>query len=182
MYNKSNDYELLYLYKDGIERALELLYEKYGYLIEIIVSSYMPYGDKRIDLVQEGRIILFECIKGYREILGVTFYSYFYISFERRIRRLLKNNYYDEINILNEFDVCNIESNSKSYLVNSLEKIVNNDLDIISIDIFNKCIIGNYSLKEFSRINNLKYENVFYKYKKLCEYLKYKIKIAELLD
>ncbi|MCR5112691.1 MAG: hypothetical protein K6A63_02005, partial [Acholeplasmatales bacterium] len=93
MYIPHNDYELLYLYKEGNERALDILFYKYEHLIETVVNDYMPYGDSRPDMVQEGRIILFNCIKSFNEYIGVTFYSYFVIALRRKLYKLAKDNY-----------------------------------------------------------------------------------------
>ena len=48
-----NDYEILYLIKEGNEVALSFIFKKYEPYIWKIASAYHRYNDKREDLVPE---------------------------------------------------------------------------------------------------------------------------------
>ena len=79
MFVNYNDYELLYLIQDGEEKALHVLLKKYDTLIYTVVREMYPYGDKAYDLMQEGRMTLYNCIYKYSKAKEISFYSYFYI-------------------------------------------------------------------------------------------------------
>ena len=76
-YDCYNDYELLYLIKDGNEKAFNYFFQKYDCLIIKIAIDLYPQGDKQDDLVQEGRMILYDCIKNYDSSYGTPFFSFF---------------------------------------------------------------------------------------------------------
>ena len=58
-----NDYELIYLVNEGSERALNVLYQKYYIYIYKVAAKYIPRGDKKNDLIQEGLMLLNQSIK-----------------------------------------------------------------------------------------------------------------------
>ena len=61
-FDNYNDYELLYLIREGSEFALNYLFKKYDVLIYKIATSFYPKGDKFEDLLQEGRMVLYNSI------------------------------------------------------------------------------------------------------------------------
>ena len=62
-----NDYELIYYIKDGNEAALDFMIKKYEPLIKKLTTSFIRFSDKRDDLIQEGYLILMECIDKYND-------------------------------------------------------------------------------------------------------------------
>ncbi|MCR5231496.1 MAG: hypothetical protein K6B64_02515 [Acholeplasmatales bacterium] len=101
-YKFYNDFEMLYLIKEGNELAYNIMFLKYEkYIWKIVLESY-PYNSKNEDLVQEGRIVLHNCILGYNSYMNVSFFSYFTICLKRKIYREIKKPYYDGYLSLNE--------------------------------------------------------------------------------
>ena len=97
MFVNYNDYELIYLVNEGEYKALKVLFNKYSCLIEMKAREIYPYGDKINDLIQEGKIILYNCIRNYSEEYGVSFYSYFLISLRRKFNKEKAFDYYQPI-------------------------------------------------------------------------------------
>lgn len=160
-YQNYNDYELLYLIKEGSERALEILFEKYEVYISKIARGFIPYGDKCEDLIQEGRIVLFSCIKRYRDDFDVSFFSFVSISIKRCFYKLIKTDYYT-MPVLSE-DAANINLNvmHNEHNIYTGRRFFN---DEILIKLFDECIIGNTSLSYFGKKYGLSYNQVYYKY------------------
>lgn len=163
-----NDYELLYLITEGSEPALNLLYKKYDALIYKIAYSFYPYGDKRNDLIQEGRMVLYDCIKKYDSRYSVSFYSYFVISIRRVFARKKTSRYYDNYIFL-EFDDKLFVSNNEKSIYNDGKRFFTDELEI---NIYNECFIGGMSLKGFAKNNNIDYSRVYYKSKLMALRLK----------
>ena len=64
-YNNLKDEEIVSLIKQGDEKALSYLLEKYKNLVNIKVGKYFIIGAEREDIVQEGMIGLFKAIKNF---------------------------------------------------------------------------------------------------------------------
>ena len=185
MYINYNDYELLYLINDGNEKALNILFEKYDHLIRMLAKDYAPYGNRSLDLAQEFRMVLFNCVKCYKEYYHVSFYSYFLISVNRKAKRIIKNDYYHESLLLSEecLSYHYDSSSNNEFIIKSIVKLINNNYnEKIYLDIFYECIIGGISLKQYATDNNLNYANLYYKYKKLCNDIKEITKKHTILD
>ena len=91
-YKDYNDYELIYLIKEGNESALNFFFEKYEKYIIKVVESYIHYDEGlKEDYIQEGRIILYECIYRYDEDSNVSFFSYFTIILKRKLLKLIQS-------------------------------------------------------------------------------------------
>lgn len=193
MYLSYNDNELIYLYKDGNEKALDILLTKYSHFIVYYIESNYPYSNKKNDLIQEGRMVLFDCINKYKEDYDVKFYSYFRISLARKFYRLLADNYYDnnlylregyinEIYHENMISLDHFVEENKSDLIIIIEMQLKKILDKLELDIFRECILYNLPVKKYAKIHNLKYSNIYNKYKKICEIVKTIIIDNKLLD
>lgn len=88
LYQGWNDYELLYLIKEGSEKALNLMYLKYE---KFIIYKARSCGFKAFDLedcIQEGLLILTSAIKNYSVEYNKTFCKYFEIILLRHLWRL----------------------------------------------------------------------------------------------
>lgn len=163
-----NDYELLFLISEGSEPALILLYQKYEALIYKLANSFYPYGDKRDDLIQEGRILLFDCIYRYNTRQSTSFYSYFLISLRRTFQRKRKSSYYDSFVFLEDEKELPPSNSYKSVFDDGKRFFT----DPLEISIYNECYVGGMSLKAYAANNNLDYSRVYYKSKIMASRLK----------
>ena len=59
------DDELVMLAKQGNEKALEVILDRYKELVNMKVSKYFIIGAEREDIVQEGMIGLYKAVKNY---------------------------------------------------------------------------------------------------------------------
>lgn len=169
-YANCNDYELLYLIREGSEQALNLLYQKYYIYINKIVRSVNIPKYKKEDLIQEGVDVLFASIKNFNpDKFNKTFFNYFKFSLERRIYRLLSHStYYDSNIVLSDFvakDDYNIHSDKIMIYRSLLE-------DEIEIEIFEECLLEGLSLVAYAKKKGIPYKKIYYKSKCLCERLK----------
>ena len=150
-YRFYNDYELIYLVKDGDENALNVLFYKYERIAAKIIKSYIFDKIYFEDLVQEGRIVLYNCIYKYDESSTLSFYSFFIISFKRRLARLIVEQTYGKSIHVNEIYLSQLSDGytkkNKSYLVSGDAYFT----DDIYIELFNECLIRNVKLSVFAR-------------------------------
>lgn len=164
-----NDYEILYLIKDGNEKALEFMFKKYDIHIFKIASSLYFKSDKINDLIQEGRMVLYDCICRFNENQRVSFHAYFTICLKRTYYRLLKTDYYTGL-LVNEDDVpldklpdINKKSDYRgSYFFT----------DEFYIKLFDECLMGGLTISDFAKEHNISYNTAYYKYKRMVLTLK----------
>lgn len=181
MFEKFNDYELLYLIKEGNPKAFDLLIDKYQILSSVIANNYIQLEFDKDDMIQEGLLVLLDCIKNYNELLGVSFFSYFSISLKRKYGSMAKQTY---------VRMSSISYNSTFWLEEpnpyfSCKQIGNyiKEIDELLIDIFNKCMIGNLTLRDYARINNISINIVYKKYDLLKKEIKeYLYKYCDIVD
>ena len=87
---KYNDNELLYLFSEGVEEALEILFDKYVGLIRKRILSFKIQLRFRDDFFQEGQIALITAIRTYNPFYCKTFNKYFDLLLQRRFIKILK--------------------------------------------------------------------------------------------
>ncbi|MBR6071262.1 MAG: hypothetical protein IKP77_00335 [Acholeplasmatales bacterium] len=160
MYLNYNDNELLYLLREGSKEAFLVLYNKYDILIKKISKKACPYGDKKYDLIQEGRMILFECIRTYDSYYEISFYSYFNICFNRKLKKEFSGDYYKGFISFNE--ALNKKANELCIDYVHIFRYFLND-DPLSKLIFEKCIIGNVSIRKLSLDTGIAYSTLYRK-------------------
>lgn len=166
-FKQYNDYELLYLINEGNEYALNIFFEKYDSYIKKIIYELCHYiGDDFEDLVQEGRMVLYKCIKMYKPINNTSFFTYFSLSLKRKIIRLLCDEYQAKP-ILSE---SLVEFNTSEYKIKITGDMFFNDP--LKIKLFNSCIINDMTLNKFAKDNNMTYDQVYYLNKKIIEELR----------
>ncbi len=129
-YVNFNDEQIVSLIKQGDEKALSYLLEKYKNLVNMKVGKYFIVGAEREDIVQEGMIGLFKAIKNFNTEKQSTFKSFANICIERQLITAIKSSNRQK----------NIPLNS--YLSLNTAAYDNNDEDSVElIDTFNSKII-----------------------------------------
>ena len=167
MYINYNDYELIYLIKEGSAPAREVLFGKYSILLKKIYKEGFYYKIYQLyDFIQEGLLILNKVIYSYSLEFNYNFYSYFKLCFARRLSRLSETK---EISLYENrvkykfIDVVDIKTNS-------LKKIIEREIkdeDEITKRIVSECIFENLSIQSFCFRYNLDYTNTYYLYRKI---------------
>lgn len=90
-FNQLTDEQVVNLIKQGDEKALSYLMEKYKELVNMKVGKYFMIGAEREDVVQEGMIGLFKAIKGFNQNKHNTFKSFANICIERQLITAIKS-------------------------------------------------------------------------------------------
>ena len=90
-YPNLTDEQIVSLIKQGDEKALSYLLEKYKNLVNIKVGKYFIIGAEREDIVQEGMIGLFKAIKNFDAEKQNTFKSFANICIERQLITAIKS-------------------------------------------------------------------------------------------
>lgn len=177
MYVNVNDFELLYLIKEGNSYAYNFLFKKYEHLISKIyydnkLLQKIPYSD----FLQEGYMCLDKAIKTYNNKHECGFYSYFLIILKRRSIRLIQNGglYLKESTTVYQDERLFKSKKYKHLLIDSIKKDLNLK-DGIDKDLFNECIINNVKVNKIAEKYNIDYGIVYFKYKKI------KAKIEKIL-
>ena len=167
MYVKYNDYELIYLIKEGSERAKKYFFMKYTSLIQKLYREGF-YSRKYYfsDFLQEGLMILEKTINHYNPKFTFDFYHYFKLCFSRRLIRLNsqgdmlvseKRVYYKML------DTVDVNAN---YLRHKVERAFKDD-DELSKKIIKECLFNNSSIQTFCQKRNLDYQKTYYLYRKI---------------
>ena len=89
-YMELSDEEIISKIKDGDEKALTYLLEKYKELVNMKVGKYFLIGAEREDIVQEGMIGLYKAIKNFNEEKQNSFKSFANICIERQLITAIK--------------------------------------------------------------------------------------------
>jgi RNA polymerase sporulation-specific sigma factor len=90
-YNNLKDEQIISLIKQGDEKALSYLLEKYKNLVNMKVGKYFIIGAEREDIIQEGMIGLFKAIKSFDAEKQNTFKSFANICIERQLITAIKS-------------------------------------------------------------------------------------------
>ncbi len=90
-YGNYTDEQIVSLIKQGDEKALSYLLEKYKNLVNIKVGKYFIIGAEREDIMQEGMIGLFKAIKSFNPEKQNTFKSFANICIERQLITAIKS-------------------------------------------------------------------------------------------
>ncbi len=89
-FTKKTDIELVELAKNGDEKALEYIFDKYKDLVNMKVSKYFIIGAEKEDIVQEGMIGLYKAIRNYEENKQNSFKSFANLCIERQLITAIK--------------------------------------------------------------------------------------------
>jgi len=90
-YNNLTDEQIVSQIKQGDEKALSYLLEKYKNLVHMKVGKYFMIGAEKEDIIQEGMIGLFKAIKNFSEEKQNTFKSFANICIERQLITAIKS-------------------------------------------------------------------------------------------
>ena len=90
-YNNHTDEQIVSLIKEGDEKALSYLLEKYKNLVNVKVGKYFIIGAEKEDIIQEGLIGLYKAIKNFNEEKQNTFKSFANICIERQLITAIKS-------------------------------------------------------------------------------------------
>ncbi|MCI6001640.1 MAG: sigma-70 family RNA polymerase sigma factor [Tenericutes bacterium] len=117
---EENDNELLYLISEHSEEAMDMLYNKYKYVINKIVNKYMKFtyinnkGVDKNDLSQEAMIAFENAIKSYNDTNEASFYTFATICIDRGLKTYLKRLDHDKNKILNESISFNFQTDNEN--------------------------------------------------------------------
>jgi RNA polymerase sporulation-specific sigma factor len=105
MNKEYNDYELIDIVSENNEEALELIINKYQPIIKYISTKKLKIANSLgmdiSDLYQEGLIGLLEAIRDFKDVKGVTFYTFANLCIERQINTSLTKHNRKRDKILN---------------------------------------------------------------------------------
>ncbi len=168
-FDNYNDYELLYLIREGSEFALNYLFKKYDVLIYKVAFKFYPNDDKFEDLLQEGRMVLYRCINKFDFNKGTSFYSFFNVCLKRYYIKLMNEDYYSNSYVCKDLGYLPDSQNigySKIFILSQKLK------DTEYYDMFVECLIENMSLSDYAKKYNISYAKCYRKYNMMLEKLK----------
>lgn len=112
---KYNDNELLYLFSEGIEEALEILFDKYVGLINKRISAFKIQIRFRDDFFQEGMMALLTAIRSYCDMYNKTFNKYFDLILQRRFIKIMKSekNYIYRVVLYDDYSLLPLKLNEE---------------------------------------------------------------------
>ena len=89
-YQKLTDEEIILQIKNGDEKALTFLLDKYKDLVNMKVGKYFLIGAEKEDIVQEGMIGLYKAIKNFDKNKQNTFKTFANMCIERQLITAIK--------------------------------------------------------------------------------------------
>ena len=170
MYYKHNDYELIYLIREGVEFAFDELVKKYSYLLYKTYYSKYRFTSKR-DFMQEGLMILNKALNTYDENRSISFFTYFMICLKRKMIKIFPNEFLLQDSCKPELIKDGSARSLSSYIIFKELALEN----IKMVEIFDYCLLRGVPLKTYCRIFNLSYEKTYYEYKKIIDKLRKKV-------
>jgi RNA polymerase sporulation-specific sigma factor len=158
-----NDFEIIDLINQGNEEALELMFEKYKYLVAKKISGF-NLTDEFDDCFQEGMIVLYKSIRKFNDSRNKSFTRYFEGNLEHHFISMIRTRQRrakfmrEKLYKLAEFEVC--ESPSESY---SKEDIVQalSTLSPLEKTIFLSKFIQNKDVRTISAEQDIPVKKVY---------------------
>lgn len=161
-----NDFEILYLIREGNERAHQLMFDKYHNLIVLVAKRC---GVRLLDLedyIQEGYLCLSKALWSFKESINKTFYKYFELVLSRHFWRLRSK---DKVEI---YDLDG-ELVAKDYALKDVFiNYANLFIDELDRKIFLEIYYYKTSVKELCKELNLKEIDIYQRNKKIREILR----------
>ncbi len=127
-----NDYELIYLIREGNEAAEHLIYKKYNAFIFKCIKEFNVFKCYYDDFYQEGLLALSQTIETFNMNIDCSFYSYLQIIIKRRFVRYFK--YSCKIDI--PFSSYYEEFNEDAAIYNSKKDSIENDYFELGMSLF----------------------------------------------
>ena len=165
-----NDYELIYLIRDGSELALKVFYKKYLPYIWKTALKYYKNGDKVNDIVSIGLSTLFLSLEKYNPDFGASFYVFFEVCLNRAILKEIKKDYYKSTGFLSDSQITYNPNKEQRKRINDYSKVVCKDQ--IDVMIYEECILDTVSVKSFSIFHNTSQAKVRYRKDRIIMELK----------
>lgn len=169
MYLNWNDYELLYLIKEGIEVAKQVLYHKYTHLIyKSYLKCNLNYSFLYSDYLQESLMSLEQAIYRYDDRFSFSFYAYYSLILSHLTIKVKKGK---SMRLTERF--CQYLENEPSYAAKQngilylLRKEVSKEPELIQ-NMYEYCFLRGGSLTQFCREHTLNYMQMYKNYKKLA--------------
>lgn len=179
-YDNLTDEQIVSLIKQGDEKALSYLLEKYKNLVNIKVGRYFIVGAEKEDIVQEGMIGLFKAIKGFNAEKQNTFKSFANICIERQLITAIKssnrqkhmplnsylslntaaydNNEEDSVELIDTFDSKTVEDPLETVMkkeyYKEVENAVNKSLSKFEKQVLDRFIKGESYLTIAQRLDS----------------------------
>lgn len=172
MYYNYNDYELIYLIKEGVEEALKEMFRKYSHFLYKFYYQQENRFTSKGDFIQEGFMVLQKAIETYDMDKEISFYTYFNICLKRKIPKMhslkvvLEESHYSIERIRDNQYFSNI-----MYII--LKEVTSEDDELIHL--FKWCVVRGMPIKTYCKFFDYEYEKTYYKYKKLIENLRKKV-------
>lgn len=84
-YHKYSDEELIFIYRDGKEQAIEEIFERYKKIVKKKAKAMFLAGGENDDLIQEGMIGLYKAVRDYRVDMNATFFTFASMCINRQM-------------------------------------------------------------------------------------------------
>ena len=136
-YKDLSDEEIIDKVRQGNEKALSYLLEKYKELVKMKVGKYYIIGAEKEDIIQEGMIGLFKAIKTYKSDKNITFKTFANLCIERQLITAIKSSNRQKHIPLNSYLSLNIsaydndDEDSTELIANFNNKVVEDPLEMI---------------------------------------------------
>lgn len=170
MYFNYNDYELIYLIKEGVDGAYKELVKKYTHLLRKVHKanfSYVPVAD----FIQEGLMILSKSVETYDMSQQISFYAYYHICLNRRLNRVYIRKKIATSNLLSD-NIKDKNNYSTKYRM-LIKELTLEDSGVA--EILDYCVIRGMSVKRYCKLLDKCYEKEYYRYKKIIKDLRKKV-------
>lgn len=120
-YDLNTDEELISLLRDGDERVIDYLMEKYKDLVRKKASNMFILGADKDDLIQEGMIRLFRSIRDYDPGRDASFFTFADLCISRQIYKAIEAGNCKKNAPLNSYVSLNVSSNQNDKEESSAE-------------------------------------------------------------
>ncbi len=136
-YKDLADEEIIDKAREGNEKALSYLLEKYKELVKMKVGKYYIIGAEKEDIIQEGMIGLFKAIKTYKPDKNNSFKTFANMCVERQLITAIKSSNRQKHIPLNSYLSLNIsaydndDEDSTELIANLNNKLVEDPLETI---------------------------------------------------
>ncbi len=127
-----NDYELIYLIREGNEFAEHLIYKKYNAFIYKCIKEFNVFKCYYDDFYQEGLLAVSQAIETFNMDIECSFYSYLQIIIKRRFVRYFKYSCKIDIPFSSYFE----EFNEEPAIYNSKKESIEDDYYELGLRLF----------------------------------------------